>query len=220
MKHLINDLDAEIGKIFDGKSVQLSWDMGNENDSLLFTLMKQKVIHSKKMVAPLAFSDFVDETISFGNRTHTLEEFLRINTWSRPRDIVQLLNSISFKSPNASRIGEKEIKDALNEYGRRSFYEIMNEVSVRHGSSIGVTLRNNVKQQRYKTFEEFSNLVLSKFLGVNKDQLLNDLFQYGVIGNWIQGQGRHYWAHKGEEFFDRTMGVTIHEGLWNYFNIR
>ena len=47
IRDLISDLDSEMGKIFDGKSVNLSWDMGDEAESLLFRLFKQKVLHSR-----------------------------------------------------------------------------------------------------------------------------------------------------------------------------
>lgn len=114
IRDLLCELDSEINKIFDGKSVLLSWDMGRDSDSLLFRLFKQKVIHSKRALTPIEFGDFVDQEISFGVRRLSLEEFIRINTWSRPRDVVQLLNAISFKSPNAVRIGSEEIKASLN----------------------------------------------------------------------------------------------------------
>ena len=42
---------------------------------------------------------------------------------------MQLLNSIQWRSPNANSVGENEFKLALNEYGRRSFVEIVNEIS-------------------------------------------------------------------------------------------
>ena len=218
IRDMINDQDTEIGKIFDGKSVLLSWDMGEESDSLLFRLLKQKVIHSKGFSDQVVFSEFMDDRISFGQKSYSLEEFIKNNTWSRPRDIVQLLNSIAFKSPNSPRMGEKEIKHALNEFSRRSFFEIMDEISVRHGALIGTILRENIKRQKYSKYDDFYSDVLNKFGFVDKDQLLEDLFQSGVIGN--SAQGRFYWAHRGEEFFDKSQSVSIHAGLWNYFNIR
>ncbi|AWB49239.1 hypothetical protein HYN69_12635 [Gemmobacter aquarius] len=223
IRDLICESDAEINKIFDGKSVLLSWDMGLESDSLLFRLFKQKVIHSRQRLAPLSFSDFVDQSISFGKRSYSLEEFIRINTWSRPRDVVQLLNAISFKSPNAERIGVNQVKQALNEFSRRSFVEVTEEISVRHGSLVAATLRASIKKPRYTYFDEFKREVLNAFASkpeIDRELLLDDLFQFGVIGNWNKQDSRFYWAHRGEEFFDKTQGVAIHEGLWNYFNIR
>lgn len=223
IRDFICEFDAEINKIFDGKSVLLSWDMGKDTDSLLFRLFKQKVIHSKRGIIPLNYDAFVDHQISFGNRQFTLEEFIRTNTWCRPRDVVQLLNSIATKNPNSARIGVDEIKHSLNEFSRRSFFEIMEEVSVKHGSKVASTLRTSIKRQRYAGFSEFQRDVLNSFVSkpeINREALVEDLFSYGVIGNWSKQEGRYYWAHRGEEFFDKTLGVAIHEGLWNYFNIR
>lgn len=222
IRDLINDLDAEIGKIFDGKTVDLNWEMGGEDDSLLYRLLKQKVIHSRKGET-IDFDPFMSTSITFSDREQGLEAFLRTNTWSRPRDIVQLLNSVAYKFPASSSIGEREIKGALNEYGRRSFVEILEEISVRHGALISRLLRENVKQARYESFSAFDSLVLAKFQGVSRESLLTDLFNYGVIGNFADGKGknrRYYWAHRGEEFLSKDKGISIHPGLWNYFNIR
>lgn len=221
IRDLINDLDAEIGKVFDGKSVNLTWDMGDEEDSLLYRLLKQKVLHSRGPKA-IEFDPFVDRNIHFGSRNLTLEEFIRTNTWSRPRDVVQLLNAIADRNPNSARIGEVEIKSSLNEYGRRSFVEIVDEISVKHGPLIASTLRNSITLSNYRSFDEFNGAVLARIPDVNRHALLVDLFNFGVVGNYSDEfkKRRFYWAHRGEEFFQKSLGVSIHPGLWNYFNIR
>jgi len=80
IRDIINDQDAEINKVFDGKSVTLSWDMGNDDDSILFRLMKQKVIHSSGKVRVVSFDEFVTKSVSFGGNINTLEKFLHSNT--------------------------------------------------------------------------------------------------------------------------------------------
>ena len=183
IRDLINDLDSEIGKLFDGKSVELAWDISDGNDSLLFRLLKQKVIHSKEGRV-LDFDKIFPEELTFNNRPVSIEEFIKTNTWARPRDIVQFLNSIADKSPNADIIGEDQIKRSLNEYGRRSFSEIVEEISVKHGALIASKLRASVNRRDYRDFDSFSHLVLSNFADFDRDSLLVDLFNFGVIGNY------------------------------------
>ncbi len=221
IRDLINDLDSEIGKIFDSKSVELTWDIADGDDSLLYRLLKQKVVHSVPG-RQVNFSDFVDNEITFSGRPSSLEEFLRTNTWARPRDVVQLLSAISEKNPNAEQIGGKEIKNALNEFGRRSFSEIMEEVSVKNGGLIASKLRQSVHRREYRDYDDFAHNVLSSFRDFDLEQLVSDLFHFGVIGNFDDAfrNRRYYWFHRGEEFFKKNLGVTIHPGLWNYFNIR
>jgi len=91
----------------------------------------------------------------------------------------------------------------LNEYGRRSFVEIVDEISVRHGKMIARTLRDTINKNSFNSFDLFDSAVLSKFRGIDRDQLLSDLFQYGVIGNFDSNypKTRFYWAHRGEEYF-------------------
>ncbi|WFE73574.1 P-loop ATPase, Sll1717 family [Roseinatronobacter sp. S2] len=168
------------------------------------------------------FSEFCDNSIRFGNKKVSIENFLKINTWGRPRDVVQLLNSIADKNPNSTRIGQDEIKNALNEYSRRAINEIKDEISVRHGKEIALTLRQSVHKRHYSTFDEFDSKVLARFRFSNQTTLRDDLFHFGVIGNFDDSfsSRRYYWFHRGEEFLKTELGICIHPGLWNYFNIR
>ncbi|MCC5985484.1 MAG: hypothetical protein JJU40_15995 [Rhodobacteraceae bacterium] len=221
IRNLLNDMDSEIGKLVDGKSVKLEWDMSDGSETLLFRLLIQKVIHSKHLEV-INFADFVEPKINFGKKTILLENFIKINTWGRPRDVVQLLNSIADENPDSPRIGEDEIKNALNEYSRRAMNEIKDEISVRHGNAIAKTLRENINKRLYKSFDEFDRSVIAKFGFANTSTLVDDLFHYGVIGNYDDSFNarRYYWFHRGEEFLKPSLGVCIHPGLWNYLNIR
>lgn len=113
VRNLINDMDSESGKYLDGKDVELNWiTASSEGRSLIFDVLIRKVEHSGKKQIP--FYTFFDQNIKFNAKILTVEQFLRENTWGRPRDVVRLLTAIQKKSPNAEMITQVEIKAGLD----------------------------------------------------------------------------------------------------------
>jgi hypothetical protein len=222
VRDLINELDAEIGKILDGKCVNLDWVITEEEDSQLFQILKKKVIHSHELLGAVDFNDFVDKTITFNNRPMTIASFLATNTWGRPRDLVQLLNAIQYRNPDSQRIGEKEIKNSLAEYSRRCFIELLEEISVKHGPAIANMLRQNITRRDYPDVGAFEEQALQNAGGLNVKLLLEDLFHVGIIGGLDKSKNkpRYHWAHRGDTYLDKSIGVAIHSGLWHYLNIQ
>ena len=97
IRNLINELDSEVGKIIDGKDVQLNWLTTAKTEfTLLFEILKKKVTYSANG-EKIDFDKFVTKTITFNRNNMTLDEFIKTNTWGRPRDIVRLLISIAKK---------------------------------------------------------------------------------------------------------------------------
>lgn len=221
VRNLINDYDSEIGKVVDGKDASLTWymDSGREQ-SLLDRVLSLKVKHSSLALSTRDLNDelFIDQTVTFGRSTLSLQEFLRTNTWGRPRDIVRLLLSIQKMNPNASRIGQSEIKRALDEYSRASAKELVDELSVLHGQEILRALRKGVTR---KTYNDAADLLASVPLPkVNEEKFVEELFLLGLIGGFQPETGNYYWAHRGETNLKPHLKIRIHPALWNEFSIR
>lgn len=222
IRNLLSDLDAEIGKILDGRDVLLHWNEASEKDPVIIQVFKQKIINSH--YSGINYSDFLDSEISFSGRdTVPIENFLLTNTWWRPRDLVRLLKSIQKVNPSSNRISVSNIKAALNEYSRASMKEITDELSVTYPQSVIGRLKQAISRRQYENFHSFSR-ELSRYLqGVEIEEFAQALFQYGVIGNvdyTARSKPRYYWFHREEEFLKYDFEVRINPGLWNYFNIR
>ncbi len=221
IRNLINDYDSEIGKVVDGKDVLLSWYIDNEEGTpLLDQVFMAKVRHAGVGVTTkeIDFDNFVDKEISFGSITFSLTEFLKVNTWGRPRDVVRLLLAIAKKSPHASRIGEAQIKAALGEYSRASAKELVDELSVSMGPQILHALRTGIRQKTYHDVDDFLRSL--PLTGVDESTLATELFDLGVIGGFQPETGNHFWAHRGESHLPPAMQVRVHSALWNEFSIR
>lgn len=220
IRNLINDLDSESGKFLDGKDVDLTWFIttGDGEDLLVEAVLESKIRESHYTKPDPRI--FITNHVSFGSRSLTLEEFLKTNTWGRPRDIVRLLNSIQKKSPNSTLMGQAEMKAALDDYSRSSVKEIIDELGVRFGQSIVNGLRQTIKKKYYASQEEFWRVISNNISGVDRNTLIHELFVAGVIGGYESGKGRHYWSYRGESYLKPQHEVRVHAGLWNEFSIR
>ncbi|MBW6420012.1 hypothetical protein KX729_00985 [Rhizobium sp. XQZ8] len=219
VRNMINDLDSESGKYLDGKDVELNWIIrSSKNRPLIVDVLMRKVEYSFHKKTP--FHNFFAEKVSFGSRSYSVEQFLRENTWGRPRDVVRLLIAIQKKSPNAEIISETEIKAGLDEYSRMSLKELVDELGVTFGHQVIETLRYGVRKKNYKSIEEFWTAISTTKLNVNKERFLKELFELGFIGGHVPSQGRYFWSHRGENYLKPDHQVLIHPGLWNELSIR
>ncbi len=224
VRNFINDLDSEIGKILDGKSALIQWEVKEESsleDSDLISILRRKVAGSG--IEQDAKGKAIPERISFGKGSLSLAQFIDTNTWWRPRDIVRFLNAVRLKNPNATQIGEEEIKRSLNEYSRMSMKEISDELGVRYGRPVLEGLRQAVRKHEYRDFDDLVFDLSKRIQTDSMEAFVENLFQLGVILNFDRtpsGKMRFFSAHRDEEFLVKDMGIQIHKGLWHYFNVR
>ncbi|GAA6164911.1 hypothetical protein NBRC116590_26150 [Pelagimonas sp. KU-00592-HH] len=221
IRNLINDFDSEIGKVVDGRDVALTWYIdGEDGTSLLEKVFNLKVAHSVDGLSqtPLDVSQFVDRSVTFGKHKMTVSEFLKTNTWGRPRDVVRLLLAIAKMNPNSKRIGEQQVKASLDEYSRASAKELIDELSVVHGKAILHALRKGITKKTYDDADEL--LKALPIPNVNEERFLTELFELGLIGGFQPETGNYFWAHRGESFLHPQMKIRIHPALWNEFGIR
>ena len=219
IRNQINDFDSESGKFLDGKDVELSWFAKDGGEGrLILEVFKSKVQHSFH-VRP-EFEKFVDQQITFGKKTDSLAEFLLTNTWGRPRDIVRLLLSIQKKSPNSNRIGEAELKAALDDYSRASARELVDELGVKHGPKILQALRNGIRKKTYSSKQELLDSLAPHLPDIANFGLVDELFHLGVIGGFEPKKGYFFWAHRGETYLKNHHSIRVHPALWNELSIR
>lgn len=221
IRNIINDYDSEVGKILDGKDVNINWYMqGDDSRSLLLEVFKRKIEMSNfdSSGPAIDFSNFVAQSVKFGANTMSIGEFIKTNTWGRPRDIVRLLTSVAKSSPNAASIGEEQMKAGLDDYSRASAKELIDELSVTHGKRILSALRKAIYKKTFSGRDEFLRALPDA--GVDEDKLFEELFMLGVVGGVQTETGNYYWAHRGESYFKEHYQVRIHPALWNEFGIR
>ena len=219
VRSMINELDSEIGKTIDGRDLTLEWlsSDGDEN-TLLDEVFFRKVSASQSQAVKI--DDFVCDSIRFGKSKMTLSEFLKTNTWGRPRDVVRLLQSIGKASPRSDRIGEDEIKSGLDEYSRTSLKELFDELGVVLGGQISVALRRGINRKTYRNKHAFWREIGEYLPGLSMEPTIDELFQLGVIQGYLPDPARYFAAHRGESYLKEHYQIRIHPALWNELGIR
>lgn len=214
----LNEIDPEISKIMDGNDVFLQWD-----DESLIEILAHKIVNGSPLPIHIDVDEFLPETITFSANTSDFYPFLLNNSWYKPRDIVRFLKVYAKINPKHHSITEEGVKQSLNEYARVSAVELFDQISVKYSSEVIGGIKSAIKSRNYSDMNDLS-VVLAPHVGmVNADKLVYDLYDVGVIGNidkTTSNKSRFFWKHREEEEFDPNMGITIHPGLWNYFNIR
>lgn len=219
IRNLINDLDSEAGKYLDGKDVDLNWITKSEgSDFLLIDVLKKKIEFSAISISD--FETFFAKTITFSGKQYSIRDFIKTNTWGRPRDVVRLLLAIQKKSPNAQHMDEAVIKAGLDEYSRMSLKELIDEIAVTYGAKIIDALRYNVRQKTYKDARTLIDSLGITGIGIQGDRLVRELFNLGFIGGYVPEKGNFFWAHRGETYLKPEHKIMIHVGLWNELSIR
>lgn len=219
VRNLLNEMDSEIGKIVDGRDVMLSWLSKDEDgDTLIEEIFRRKVESSHW--EPIDFDSFVTNRIRFGENDLSIGDFLKTNTWGRPRDIVRLLQAISKASPNSEFIGEDEIKAGLDEYSRASLKEILDEIGVAYGPKMVRALKFGISKKTYETAEALWEAIGPHLPGLNKEKVISELFDLGVIQGFLPNPPRYFAAHRGETFLKPHHRIRIHPALWNELSIQ
>lgn len=219
IKEILIDNDPEIGKSF-SKEARINWGiMGSPDNShsLIMEIMRKKIF--------FGFNDgreindiLLCKNITFGTQVKSIEEFIKTNTWERPRDIVRLLNAIKDANGNKSTIGPDEIKSSLNRYSKESLKEVLDEISVRGGRQLVQSLRSGIYKQTYASGDRFWDAISKHINASEKSRTLEELYNSGFIGN---KRGRNlYWAYRDGGRFRSDLGVIIHRSLWNELRIR
>jgi hypothetical protein len=213
----LNEVDPEISKIMDGSDVFLSW-----NRESLLDILKQKVMNGAPEGVRVDIERFLPKKITFGQHSSDFTKFLLNNSWYKSRDVVRLLKVYAKINPNDVSITEEGVKRSLTEYARISAVELFEQVSVHYSPKIIEAIKDNVKQRNYRDANHFVDELGRRINNVDLAKMVQELYNVGVIGNvdTVDGQKRFFWSHRQEEALDWEMGVIVHPGLLNYFNIR
>lgn len=212
----LNEIDPEISKIMDGNDVFLSWD-----DQSLFEILTQKIVCGAPPGVEIDADTFLPSTITFGDRSQDFMAFLLSNSWYKPRDLVRFLKAYAKVNPHDVRITEEGTKGCLNEYARVSAVELFEQISVHYSADVIEGLRAGIRRRRYTNAAALSES-LKPHVDVAPGKLVEQLYTVGIIGNVasVNGRPRYFWSFRQEEHLDYEMEVTVHPGLYNFFNVR
>lgn len=153
------------------------------------------------------------------------EEIIRNHTLYRPRHVVRLLNISKIRCGNHSKIEERTFNQIKRQYSLECWNEITEELSLAYTPKeleyikewlTGMPWKTTYAAMREKAEAHWSQNPSAKRLWLKFDDLMRDLYQSGVIGNYyrkVPGKGRpsHRWYFRGDETLLKEQNIQIHK---------
>lgn len=142
-------------------------------------------------------------------------DFILDRTWNKPRDIVRYMSLSVKSSPGAQVFSKNSIIDVLENYSEESKTEIMEEMSALYSSeNIDLIFSSLKKFKSCFTKNEYQQHIQENYgdytVFENIDNLLEDLYRYGILGCENIDTGEINWYYQGE--------INIKKGLkWRYY---
>lgn len=223
---VISSAGREINKSIDDFGVSLRWQQagGDVAKHPLIQMISQKIAASDKSIS---YDEVWDKYFPKTINKLSCQEYILRQTWYRPRDIVRLLGIIQKQFPNKECFEQYMFESISKDYSKESWVELTEELLsiFQHDdlAAIKMVLTGFFSPFRASDFqkriEELSKIYsnVSNFQDKHKiGDVLQILYRVGIIGN--TGARIRYFC-RGDNDFDITKQIKIHNPLWNYLSI-
>lgn len=228
-KEIINSINRfivskELNKTISGFDVSLNWNYNNTNSfshPILKILLKRIMMAEKVEDTIENEKEIIKKWFPDNSEDFDAASYILNNTWLKPRDIVRLiLVSKSGLSGEKNSFSRETLDIARKEYANESLIEIKEEMRALYSETqidtIFSCLTGFRKRFTFAQLDEKINKYYKKsFLSNNIEQILNDLYRLGVIGNYSQGSDLYRWQHKGDDqlILSDDWNLCVHNGL-------
>ena len=151
------------------------------------------------------------------------EETIRNYTLYRPRHVVRLLNISKIRCSSHEKITDKTFNQIKRQYSLECWNEITEELALSYTPKelemikewlTGMPWRTTYSAMKEKATTQWESGSDSEKLLQRFDDLMRDLYQAGVIGNYSKGMGgnrpSHRWYFRGDETLLKTQDIQIH----------
>lgn len=222
----LNSLSSNFNKTLSDGSIIIDWLETRKNNPWEYKIAKMIFRKIRKSIKEC--ENLTDEEIYysvFPSDINSCDAFhyLITNSFGRPREIIFWLNTIINLHGDASKFEEHYFYEAMNQYSNHLLGDIKNEMSFCFDSNYIDELFDLLVKMDKKIFK----LQNVEFIyNSNKDSLshirsiekaLNDLYDYGIIGNKIEHSGKTMtiWSFRpeGKKKFKLNGKFTVHFGL-------
>lgn len=196
----------EINKITSGFSVPLNWAYTNTSSyrhPIIQILLKRISVCEGQ--ENCNFKDIYNRW--FPENIHDIEpaSYILNNSWCKPRDMVRLLSTAKNSIKNSNTIFNQAVFSGLSRaYSEESLLEIKEELRALYNAEEIDTIINcfmgyktvfSVKQLRRRISDYFPGSVIDTHF----NQVIDDLYRLGFLGNFMPISKTYRWQHKGDE---------------------
>ena len=196
----------EINKVISGFTLPLNWNYSNSNSyahPIMQILLKRISLCSQDEKS----SDLDIYRKWFPENIHDLEpaNYILNNSWLKPRDMIRLMITAQNSLYNDSdAFYSKVFESIVKAYSEDSLQEIKEELRALYTSEeIDCIIMCFTGFQTVFSFidlkKRISNYFSETILEINLNQVLNDLYRLGVIGNYLPVSKVYRWKHRGDD---------------------
>jgi len=206
----------ELNKVTSGFEVPLIWNYSNTSSymhPIIQILLKRIFIGEKR--EELNYKDIYNRWLP--EKIHDIEpaNYILNNSWNKPRDIVRLISS----AQSSIKINETSFNQAVfgairKKYSNDSLTEIREEMRALYATEDVDTIINcftgfkttfSVQQLRARISDYyFGSILETKF-----NQVLQDLYRLGFLGNYLPASQTYRWQHRTYDFCFRFINNKI-----------
>ena len=199
-------VSKELNKVTGGFEVPLIWNYNNTTSyqhPIIQVLLKRIYMCEDKQV--LDYKDIYNRW--FPELIHGIEpaNYILNNAWNKPRDIVRLIASCQNTIKCNEGVFNQSVFDAMRKkYSSDSLAEIKEEMRALYKTSeidtiiscfTGYKTTFSVRQLK----ERISTLYTDNVLTNRFDEVIQDLYRLGFLGNYLPSSKTYRWQHKGDE---------------------
>jgi len=206
-----------IGKIKRDAKIEIEWPAKISLSTPVVKMMLHKIRISldipKKVDNESLYRSIFVETV-YGDEAY---KYILDRTMIRPRDVISYLKFIIEDYPEAEKITSKMILDTERKYSEYLKEEIKNEM---YGSFPEEYIDSVFMLLKSLKLSDFSYMHIKTAYDENAalleidnfDSCLNNMFEYGIIGN-NTSRGYHFKYRDNDSFFLRNEQIVLHRGL-------
>ena len=220
----------EINKPIHDFGMQISWHQkgGDLREHPLLKMLERRIQYSEKRMglepSTDVYSEYFLETV--GRAKVPIRNYILDQTWLKPRDIIRLFSIIQDVAGEQTFINQKTLDIVKQRYSEEAWGEFEEILTVKYSDKevegiklslmdmkVPFLLQDFIFQIDGKadTFEEVEILQTK---GRKPNQILRDLYDVGVIGNY--GDVPRF-SFKGDNNIDPMLPLTFHYPLLRFF---
>lgn len=220
----------EINKPIHDFGVQISWHQkgGNIKEHPLLQMLSRRFQYSEKAhgLVPTCnvFGSYFLNTV--GRARVPIHNYILDQTWYRPRDIIRFFSIIQSVAGEESFIDQKTFDIVKQRYSEEAWLEFEEILTVKYSDKEVVGIKHALSDMQVPFVlsdfissiegkaEMFEEVEYLKKKGRKPAQILRDLYDIGVIGNY--GDIPRF-SFKGDTDIDPMLPLTFHYPLLRFF---
>lgn len=226
----VHSAGYEINKSIEDYGITITWYQkgGHYEDNKLLKLIENKIIASEEERGITEHGDIWKKYFPDKINDISTKKYILNYSWMHPRDIVRLMNHVLRQHNNEKKFSQEMFDRAMKSYSSASWDEITEGLSLKYSAEdISVIKRILTNMEVPFTFQALSTRlneleqIDKRFLDFKKrhnlNDVLDDLFDFGVIGNTGQ---RMIFKFMEDDDLALTEDMMIHKPLRNFFAVK